>query len=417
MRQSALLITLLPTCFGGVLPSFAQQGAIPDAGPPQQETAGSKGIGLPGFGLSISLGGRRMPPALELRDTALPDLVDRQAIFTLRGSQSDAAKVAGAAGLDLIEAWPLETLGIVMATASLRVSDTLPAAELRLRRNAKVLAVQPNQIFQTAARTARVPNRFAAHNLTTAPVSGTTIAIIDTPVATGHEVLRGAQIVETTRDVPRVPGAHGTAVASLIVGQGAVPGSAQGARLLSFAAFTQGADGRATSQTRTLAKAIDGAARSRPAVLVLAWSGRADPLLTALIEASVSHGICVVAAAGNGGQTAPVSFPANLPQVLAVSAVDGKLRPYRYASRGAEIDGVAVGVDQLVAVPSGYRAMSGTSMAAAFVGGMLARTQECASAHAPAAMRVRMTRDARDLGAKGPDPVSGAGLLMLEPQK
>src|SRR3546814_20736826 len=53
----------------------------------------------------------------------------------------------------------------------------------------------------------------------------------------------------------------------------------------------------------------------------------------------------LVAAAGNEGPHAAPVFPAGYPSVLAVTAVDASLQPYRHANRGDYIDLAAPGVD------------------------------------------------------------------------
>ena len=54
----------------------------------------------------------------------------------------------------------------------------------------------------------------------------------------------------------------------------------------------------------------------------------------------------IVAAAGNGGPTAPPAYPAALRPVVAVTAVDSKDHIYRYANQGRYIMVAAPGVDE-----------------------------------------------------------------------
>ena len=110
-------------------------------------------------------------------------------------------------------------------------------------------------------------------------------------------------------------------------------------------------------------------------------------------------------------------FPAAHPASLAVTAVDARLRAYRYASMGSQISVAAWGVALSAAVPGGRRSVSGTSFATAVVAGALLRTPECSTVRNPAAMKARMMAQAKDLGAPGPDPVFGAGLFKLAAQK
>ena len=264
-------------------------------------------------------------------------------------------------------------------------------------------------------RSRPLPKRFVLEGLATDPsarVSGL-IAMIDTPVAAGHETFKAANFGEQVLGASAKPGAHGTAVASILVGGGETPGSALGARLISLAAFSAGANDLALSQTRYLAKAFEAAIRLKPDVLNLSFGGSDDRLLSVLLDTLESEGVCVVAAAGNGAAKAAVPFPATHHASLAVTAVDEALRPYAYATQGARIDVAGVGVDIIAAVPGGYRRVSGTSFASAFVAGALLHMPQCRLNHQPAAMRAAARVAAQDLGAPGPDPVFGAGLFRV----
>ena len=109
--------------------------------------------------------------------------------------------------------------------------------------------------------------------------------------------------------------------------------------------------------------------------------------------------------------------PKTLAGKMAWTPFDGRMRAYRYASQGPQISVAAWGVELSAAVPGGRRAVSGTSFATAVVAGALLRTPECTSARNPAAMKARMMAQAKDLGAKGADPVFGAGLFELAAPK
>jgi subtilisin family serine protease len=381
-------------------------------------------------GDGMSLGGFSMPFGLlkgvsSLRDRDLAEALPDQVLFTTDG---DPAVIAASAGLDLIETFPLQSLGTTLVVAGLRGKDSPEDALRRLAQAADVHGPQPNFLFQTMGDAAPLPKRFAIHGLDAPAIVGAnasttarTIAMIDTPVALDHEALRGARLEQRLFVADPTPRAHGTAVASLIAGTGAeVPGVAQGARLLNFAAFAERKDGVAVATSANLAKALDAAAITRPDVLNLAFGGREDPLLGLLVDEIDRRGVCIVAASGNGGAQRRVPFPASHPAVLAVTAIDTALRPYAYATRGDRIDVAAVGVDVFVAVPgsgrSAYRRMSGTSMATALVAGALSHAPQCEGARAPTAIRTLARAAARDLGPPGDDPTFGAGLFLL-PEK
>lgn len=398
---------------------------VPVSGAPSARS--ERGISLPGFSIPF-----RLPKNVSsLRDRDVTEMLPGQILFTTDG---DPSAIADETGLDLIEALPLRSLGTTLVVAGLRGKDSPEDALRRLTRSADVRGPQPNFVFQTMSDATPVPKRFAIHGLdmpspatasantsTTARTIARTIAMIDTSVALDHEALRGARLEQRLFVADPTPRAHGTAVASLIVGTGTeVPGVARGVRLLNFAAFAERKDGVAVATTANLAKALDAAAIARPDVLNLAFGGREDPLLGLLVDEIDRRGVCIVAASGNGGAQRRVPFPASHPAVLAVTAIDNALKPYAHATRGDRIDVAAVGLDVFVAVPDGersaYRRMSGTSMATALVAGALSRSPECEGARSPTAIRALARAAARDLGPPGHDPTFGAG-LFLRPQK
>lgn len=378
------------------------------------------GISLGGF--TIPLGARN--PVSLLRDHDVPEAIANELVFT---TTRDPAEIATAAGLDLVEAVALRSLSTTLVVVRVREGDSPVEAQRRLARIVGVSDPQPNGLFQTMAEAAAPqPKRFAIHGLIAPPqplagtndaAGGGTIAMIDTVVALDHEALRGARLEQTIFVADRSPRAHGTAVAGLIAGTSAeVPGVARGAKLMNFAAFTERKDGIAIATTANLAKALDAAAMAKPDALNLAFGGRDDRLLGLLVDEIDRRGVCIVAAAGNGGEQKQVPFPARHPTVLAVTAIDNALKPYAHATRGDRIDVAAVGVEVFVAVPDGkrgaYRRMSGTSMATAFVAGALLRSPACQARHAPTTLRAKARAAARDLGAPGDDPVFGAGLFL-----
>ncbi len=94
--------------------------------------------------------------------------------------------------------------------------------------------------------------------------------------------------------------------------------------------------------------AIDWAIQNRAQVLSLSLGGRNavlsfdDDALRAAVERAIDRGIVVIAAAGNGGPGAPenqrhsdVTVPGDVPDVIAVGAVDEDLDVAPFSSRGA----------------------------------------------------------------------------------
>lgn len=398
----------------------AQVGGGPVAGSPapSQSPQAQQPAGGGGFGLKLSLKlGRKAPrpPVWESSDAVIGDTVPGQLIFLLPGNGTSADAITRDARISLIETTRLDAIDKTMAVAALLPGDSIEAASTRLVRLRGVEGVQPNFRFQPLGN--KLPRRFTLIGVTRPEqlrASGT-IAMIDTPVDLTSAELRGANISQRIFGTSAVPSAHGTAIASLIVGTGEVAGMAQGARLVSLAAFDPDAANSGLSQTRYLAKAMDAAWKLHPDVLNLLFGGREDPLLAQLLTALDRRGVCMAGAVGNGGPHSPVLFPARHPAVLAVTAADEKLRIYSHAARGPQVAVTGMGVGMLASVPGGYRQVSGTSFSAATISGTLMHLHECTAMHDPAAMRRRAMTQAQDLGTSGRDTVFGSGLLRLIP--
>jgi subtilisin family serine protease len=109
----------------------------------------------------------------------------------------------------------------------------------------------------------------------------------------------------------------------------------------------------------------------------LSFTGPRDPSVEQIIRIAEGKGAVFIAAAGNGGPSAPAAFPAAYDTVVAVTAVDSRDKLYERANRGSYIALAAPGVDILAPAPKrGYELSSGTSLAAAHVSGIVALMME-----------------------------------------
>ncbi len=139
---------------------------------------------------------------------------------------------------------------------------------------------------------------------------------------------------------------HGTHVASVIAeatnnGIG-VAGLAFGTALMPVKVL----DAEGFGDTFSIAEGIDFAAASNDVKVInmsLGGGGTSGAISTAITRA-VGRGITVVAAAGNDGE-GTVSFPANLSNVIAVGAIDGRKIRAPYSNFGSALDVVAPGGD------------------------------------------------------------------------
>lgn len=233
--------------------------------------------------------------------------------------------------------------------------------------------------------------------------SGTlAVGVIDTAIAR-HPALANARILPWQAGVqPGAPTAHGTAVASLIAGEGR-------ATIYSANIF-RGSSARPFTSADVIADALEWTLAQGVQTINMSLAGPRNAILDRLIRDALARGRSVVAAAGNGGPTAPPAYPAAVPGVIAVTAVDKAHRVYRYANRGRYISVAAQGVDVIAAnAAGGFARFTGTSFATPHVTGWLARCR--ADGTSASACNEQLRHAARDLGAAGHDEVYGFGEL------
>jgi subtilisin family serine protease len=208
------------------------------------------------------------------------------------------------------------------------------------------------------------------------------------------------------------PENHGTAVASLIAGHAQLKGTATGASILPVRAFAFSKEENEVAATsQDIAFAMNWAAISDAQVMNLSFAGPADPLVERATAAAYTRGIVLVAAAGNAGPSSPPLYPAAYPEVIAVTATNGKRQIYSAANRGRHVSVSARGVDVLVAhVSDSYGTESGTSFAAAEVSGIVACLLEKRPKAGPDEIRAALQKTATgfsDTDAQG----AGSGIV------
>lgn len=202
------------------------------------------------------------------------------------------------------------------------------------------------------------------------------------------------------------PSGHGTALASLIAGNGSVRGAAPGVPLM--VADVYGHD-PAGGNAIAIARALGWLAVHQVRIVTISLVGPDNPLLSGAIAAARRKGLIVVAAVGNDGPAALPAFPASYEGVVAVTGVDGRDRALIEAGRALHLDYAAPGADMVAANINGKAArVRGTSFAAPFVAGRL--HQHLQQGNLPAALQA-LSGEARDLGRKGPDKIYGHGLV------
>lgn len=244
------------------------------------------------------------------------------------------------------------------------------------------------------------------------------IGLIDTAVDRTHPALAG-QPLETIElrgaDLRPSSAAHGTAVASLLLGAAASsePGLLRDTRVTAVDAFHRGRLGDERMDAFDLVAAIDTLVRRKVRVLNLSFAGPPNKLLERSVRAADARGVVLVAAVGNDGARSVARYPAGYEPVIAVTAVAPDRSVYRRAVQGGHVDLSAPGVDVWTAKAgaAGGARQTGTSFAAPFVTAAAALLIGRDPSLTPDAVRRALRAGATDLGDPGDDPVFGAGLL------
>jgi subtilisin family serine protease len=290
-------------------------------------------------------------------------------------------------GVAVRDAGTLELAGVRIWHITLAPGQDLRAQLERFLLDPRFLTVQPNYIYTPVqgrplgkgasnSRATPQPSQFAGGNLPTG--AGVKLAVIDSCVERDHAELRGAIASSYDAILHKAAGCqadnHGTAVASMIAGRSQLKGTAIGASIMPVRAFAFSNEEKEIAATsQDIAFAMNWAALSDAQIMNLSFTGPADPLIEREAAASYRRGIVLVAAAGNAGPASPPLYPAAYPEVIAVTATNGKRQIYSAGNRGPYVSVSARGVDVLVAhISNSYATESGTSFAAAGVSGIVA---------------------------------------------
>jgi hypothetical protein len=323
-------------------------------------------------------------------------------------------------GFTIRERQDLATLDRVLLRVAAPEDREIAQAALDLALEAPGTEVDFNHVYRPGAGDApetTAAGRPAADRGEPPPAAAShlSVGIVDTAVATEHESFRSADVVQ--RDfVPFAaerPTAHGTAVASILVGEGAKlrPQLREG-RVYAASVFFEDPDGNDASTTASLVMAGEWLAAEGVRVINMSLAGPPNRVLEAAIAALAERSVIVVAAVGNNGPSGAPLYPAAYSQAVGVTAIDSAKRIYRYANRGPHVAFAALGVDVRVARSGGgHRALSGTSFAAPHAAAAIARSIASHNGLAPSAVVAELKNVAQDLGAKDFDDVFGFGLI------
>lgn len=238
------------------------------------------------------------------------------------------------------------------------------------------------------------------------------IGMIDSKVDLSHPALHDARI-QSRSFAPEgadMPQSHGTAIASIMVGNTAeYLGIAPNAEVFAAGVFEQDAERGEIASTVSLVRALDWLISSGVDVVNISLAGPPNRLLEAALQRASESNVTILAAAGNGGPMSAPMYPAAYSSVVAVTAVDASGQVFRLANRGDYLDIAAPGVGVRHArAGGGYAASSGTSFAVPFAATAVARLRQLQPGDNALEL---LCRTAEDLGPPGRDSIYGFGLL------
>ncbi|MCL1897304.1 MAG: S8 family serine peptidase [Micrococcales bacterium] len=217
---------------------------------------------------------------------------------------------------------------------------------------------------------------------------------------------------------------HGTATAGII------GGCTDNGKLLASAGWDQVVKvykvSNAASQAMTdvaIVNAIYGAVADGAKVinLSLGFVGGVMPTdLKASVDYALSKNVVVVASAGNYGNAVvsgvrnPVVYPAAYAPVISVAATDPSGSRAAFSTFNYGVDIAAPGVSIAVFTRNSYAYEDGTSFSSPLVAAAAAILLRFKPHYTPAQVAAVLTKTARNVGPKGHDRYTGAGVLNIQ---
>ena len=348
--------------------------------------------------------------ALARRNRESIDLDDRgepAVRGVLIASGVDAEMIARAAkdGFALIDRETIEGLDLDIARFQVPEGRNLARARKQLAKLLPDAEVDVDNIYFASGPGGGLQQSALA---TVAAPSAAALGLIDGGVAAHPSVAGRVEQRGFAKGAP-LASRHGTAVASLLVGTGAVRGAAPGQRVLAADVYgTDPAGGNASA----IARALGWLAQRGVAVTTISLVGPDNRLLAVAVARAQQRGMLIVAAVGNDGPAAPPAYPASYRGVFAVTGVDTKGRALPEAGRALHVDFAAPGDSVLAATGvASVDRLRGTSFAAPLVAGRLALLYPAPTIDGIGPAVASLVMEARDIGKPGRDKIYGHGLI------
>ncbi len=239
------------------------------------------------------------------------------------------------------------------------------------------------------------------------------MGLLDTGIDATHTAFRDSTLHSWGCGDHAVPAAHGTAVASLMIGRSALfHGVQPNAELYAADVYCGRPTGGAAD---ALIAALGWLVQEQVPVINISLVGPRNAALEAVIRSLIRSGYIIVAAVGNDGPAAPALYPASYPGVVGVTGVDAHRHVLIEAARGPQVMFAAPGADVAAAsMDHGYASVRGTSFAAPFVAALLAAGIAAPNAADAAAAIEALGKTAVHLGSPGRDLTYGFGIVAAD---
>jgi minor extracellular protease Epr len=350
-------------------------------------------------------------PVVREQETVNPEMV--RVIVAFRG-KADKRVIENAGGKVIHEFNHFNGVAITVPATALRGLQKNPNV-LYVERDAEVLAV--SQTIDWGVKRVE-PFDYWSQGYTG---QGVRVAVLDTGIAQ-HEDLKiagGASMMSYTTSFHDDNG-HGTHVAGSIAALHNDYGTAGVSPTASMYAVKV-LDENGSGYLSDVVKGLDWAITNKMHIVNMSLGTTSNSsTLESMVNKVYNHGILMVAAAGNNGNSDgtgdTVLYPARYSAVIAVAATDSSDRRASFSATGPDVEIAAPGVSILSTLPGNrYGRASGTSMAAPHVAGVLAIMMNAYPDLTPAKLRTLMQKSAIDLGAEGRDNHFGFGLLQAPP--
>jgi len=290
-----------------------------------------------------------------------------------------------------------------------------------LEENPNIIQVEEDQLIDFHAQTIDWgASHIMAPNAWKSSITGKgiKISVIDTGIEKNHQDLNiagGVSFVSYTSDFQDDNG-HGTHVAGIIGAKNnnlGTLGIAPDSSLYAVKALDSEGEGYLSD----IIAGIDWSINNRIDIINLSVGSENPSLsLKLAVDRAYSKGILVVASAGNSGGSMNVdtiNYPAKYDSVIAVGAVDQSNRIAKFSSTGSSLEVVAPGTGiNSTYLNNTFAKISGTSMSAPIVSGLLALYKEMYPEMLNHELRVMLQKKVIDLGIQGRDNLYGYGVVQ-----